>query len=214
MLALLSLSTDRNDWFPYPSMLREARKRFFYRAKPPRKGHCMKYPREYHLRLMFRVNVNIQHEDFCSRYHHRVFAFYPTKNKFCVHKEYRQLCSFVSVCFADRWPSWSQKKCRYTSTRGMSLAFSLYWMYDGGEEKKITWLLWSCSHLLRTRLYIETKTWWACNIEKSKSNTFFNTNTSSCLYQCYCLSSHFTIHYYFIFPQKCKSVLYFLQLLG
>ena len=29
---------------------------------------------------------------------------------------------------------------------------------------------------------------------------------SSCPYQCYCLSSHFTIRYYFIFPQKCKSV--------
>ena len=71
-----------------------------------------------------------------------------------------------------------------------------------------------CRHILRTCLYIETKTWWACNFEKSKSNTFFNSNTSSCLYQCYCLSSHFTTHYYFIFPQKCKRVLYFLQLLG
>jgi len=57
------------------------------------------------------------------------------------------------------------------------------------------------------------KTWWACNIEKSKSNTFINTNISSCLYQCYCLSSHFTIRYYLIFPQKCKSVLYCLRLL-
>ena len=38
------------------------------------------------------------------------------------------------------------------------------------------------------------KTWWACNIGKSKSNTFINTNISSCLYQCYCLSSHFTIY--------------------
>ena len=51
-------------------------------------------------------------------------------------------------------------------------------------------------------------------IAKSKSNTFINMNISSCLYQCYCLSSHFTIRYYFIFPQKCKSVLYFLHLLG
>ena len=47
-----------------------------------------------------------------------------------------------------------------------------------------------------------------------KSNTFVNMNISSCLYQCYCLSSHFTIRYYFIFPQKCKSILYFLHLLG
>ena len=31
-------------------------------------------------------------------------------------------------------------------------------------------------------------------------------NISSCLYQCYCLSSHFTIRYYSIFPQKCKDV--------
>ena len=53
-----------------------------------------------------------------------------------------------------------------------------------------------------------------CNIEKSESNTFINTNTSSCLYQRYCLSSHFTIRYYFIFPHKGKSVLYFLHLLG
>ena len=35
---------------------------------------------------------------------------------------------------------------------------------------------------------------WACNIGKSKSNTFINTNISSCLYQCYCSSSHFTIY--------------------
>ena len=55
---------------------------------------------------------------------------------------------------------------------------------------------------------------WACNIEKSKSNTFINMNITSCLYQCYCLSSHFTIRDYFIFPQKCKSVLYFLHLLN
>ena len=42
-----------------------------------------------------------------------------------------------------------------------------------------------------------------------------NMNISSCPYQCYCLPSHFTIRYYFIFPQKCKSVvLYFLLLLG
>ena len=34
------------------------------------------------------------------------------------------------------------------------------------------------------------KTWWACNIEISKSNTFINTNIRSSLYQCYCLSSH------------------------
>ena len=58
------------------------------------------------------------------------------------------------------------------------------------------------------------KTWWACNIKKSKSNNFINMNISNCLYQCYWLSSHFTIHYYFIFSQKCKRVLYFLHLLG
>ena len=55
------------------------------------------------------------------------------------------------------------------------------------------------------------KTWCACNIEKSKSNTSINTNISSCLYQCYCVSSHFTIRDYFIFPQKLKSVLNFLH---
>ena len=38
------------------------------------------------------------------------------------------------------------------------------------------------------------KAWWACNIEKSKSNTFnLKTNISSFLYQCYCLFSHSTI---------------------
>ena len=35
----------------------------------------------------------------------------------------------------------------------------LYWMNDGGEGKKITWLLWSWRHLLRTCLYIETGAW-------------------------------------------------------
>ena len=45
-----------------------------------------------------------------------------------------------------------------------------------------------------------------------KSNTFINMNISSCLYQCYCLSS-LKIRYCFIFLQKCKSVLYFLHLL-
>ena len=39
-------------------------------------------------------------------------------------------------------------------------------------------------------------------------------NISSCLYQCYCLTSHFTTRYYLSFPKKCKSVLYFLHLLG
>ena len=53
----------------------------------------------------------------------------------------------------------------------------------------------------------------ACKIERSKSKAFINMNISSCRYQCYCLSSYFTICYYFIFPQKCKSVLYFLHLL-
>ena len=33
----------------------------------------------------------------------------------------------------------------------------------------------------------------ACNVEKSKSKTFSNTNISSFLYQCCCLSSHSTI---------------------
>ena len=51
-------------------------------------------------------------------------------------------------------------------------------------------------------------------LRNQNQTLFFNSNTSSCLYQCYCGSSHFTIHYYFIFPQKCKSVPYFLQLLN
>ena len=44
------------------------------------------------------------------------------------------------------------------------------------------------------------------SVEKSKSNTFINMKISSCLYQCYCLSSHLTIRYYFFLPKKCKSV--------
>ena len=32
-------------------------------------------------------------------------------------------------------------------------------------------------------------------------------NIGSCFYQCYCLSSHLPIRYYYIFPQKWKSVL-------
>ena len=39
-----------------------------------------------------------------------------------------------------------------------------------------------------------------------------NMNISSCLDQCYHLSSHFTIRYYFIFPKKCKSVLSYFYL--
>ena len=51
-------------------------------------------------------------------------------------------------------------------------------------------------------------------VAKSKSNTFINMNIKNLPYWRYCLSSHFTIRYYLIFPQKCKSVLYFLHLLG
>ena len=49
------------------------------------------------------------------------------------------------------------------------------------------------------------KTWWVCKIEKSKLNRF--NNMSSCLYQGYFLSSLLPICWYFIFPQKSKSVL-------
>ena len=80
--------------------------------------------------------------------------FVSTKNiDYCV-------LSFLYVLSIENQAGWSQKKCRNTSTRGMSLAFSLYWMNDGGEEKKINWLLWSWRHLSRTCLYIETGICW------------------------------------------------------
>ena len=49
---------------------------------------------------------------------------------------------------------------------------------------------------------------------RNQNQTLINMNISSCLYQCYSLSSHFAIRYYFISLKKARASCIFLHLLG
>ena len=77
----------------------------------------------------------------------------------------------------------------------------MQWLERSSQGPETRWTCWNYSMVVIRGC----KTWWACKIEKSKSNTFIIKNISSRLCQCYCLSAHFTIRHISFFLKNARA---------